>query len=862
MNRKYMPQEIEEKWQRTWEEQGTFKVREDPARKKYYLLEMFPYPSGKIHIGHVRNYTIGDVVARYKRMEGYNVLHPMGWDSFGMPAENAAIERGIHPSLWTNDNIAHMRQQLKRMGFSYDWDREVSTCDPEYYRWEQLFFLWMYEKGLAYKKTSSVNWCPQCETVLANEQVEAGLCWRCGSEVKEKILDQWFFRITAYIDELLEGCDRLTGWPERVLTMQRNWIGKSYGCEVSFPMADGRGDIKVFTTRQDTLFGATFMLIAAEHPLVMELVKGKPVEKDALAFAEEVKKQDKLMRTSEYYEKQGLFLDCYCLNPLTGWEMPIFATNFVLADYGTGCVMAVPTHDQRDFEFAEKFNLRKVVVISPPGRTLDPETMTEAYVDEGILVNSGPFDGMENLKALDAIADYLISRGKGKRTVQYRLRDWGISRQRYWGAPIPMINCPKCGTVPVPEADLPVVLPREVELTGEGGSPLARHAAFLNTTCPDCGGPATRESDTMDTFVESSWYFERYCSPHCGEKPGLNRQQVDYWMPVDQYIGGIEHAILHLLYARFYTKMLRDFGLVGVDEPFTNLLTQGMVCKETTRCPEHGYLFPEEVREGRCVHCEAPVAVGKTEKMSKSLKNVVDPDYLVRQYGADTARMFCLFAAPPEKDLEWSDQGVEGSFRFIGRTWRIVVDYLDDLQGIGPFAGGEELEGELKTLRRKTHQTIKKVREDLGERFHFNTAISAVMELVNALYALPRPLAADRKALAVIRETIEAILLLLAPIVPHLTEELWQLLGHEGACLADTPLPVYDPAVAAEDEMTIVIQVNGKVRSRISVSPDEEEANIKALAMKDEKVSRFIEGKTLVKQVYVPKKLVNIVVKG
>jgi len=862
MNRKYVPQEIEEKWQRYWEEKNTFKVTEDPSKKKYYLLEMFPYPSGKIHIGHVRNYTIGDVVARYKRMEGYNVLHPMGWDSFGMPAENAAIERGIHPSLWTNENITHMRKQLKRMGFSYDWDREVSTCEPVYYRWEQLFFLWMYEKGLAYKKTSSVNWCPRCQTVLANEQVEAGLCWRCGSEVVEKILDQWFFRITAYIDELLAGCDRLTGWPERVLTMQRNWIGKSYGCEVSFPMADGNGDIKVFTTRQDTLFGATFMLIAAEHPLVMELIKGKPVEKDARTFAEEVRKQDKLMRTSDYYEKQGLFLDCYCLNPLTGWEMPIFATNFVLADYGTGCVMAVPTHDQRDFEFAEKFGLRKVVVISPPDKTLDPETMTEAYVEEGILVNSGPFNGMENLKALDAIADHLIALGRGKRTIQYRLRDWGISRQRYWGAPIPMIMCPKCGTVPVPEAELPVVLPRDVDFSGEGGSPLAKHPEFLNTTCPSCGGPAKRESDTMDTFVESSWYFERYCCPHFAEKPGLNRQQVDYWMPVDQYIGGIEHAILHLLYARFYTRMLRDFGLVGVDEPFTNLLTQGMVCKETTRCPDHGYLYPEEVREGRCIHCLAEVIVGKTEKMSKSLKNVVDPDYLVRQYGADTARMFCLFAAPPEKDLEWSDQGVEGSFRFIGRTWRIVVDYLDDLQGIAPFAGDGELEGELKSLRRKTHQTIRKVRDDMGERFHFNTAISAIMELVNTLYGLPRPPREDRTALAVIRETIEAIILLLAPIVPHLTEELWQMLGHQGTCLADTPLPVYDPTVAAEDEMTIVIQVNGKVRSRVIVAADEAEDKIKALAMGDEKVSRFLEGKSVIKQVYVPKKLVNIVVKG
>jgi len=469
---------------------------------------------------------------------------------------------------------------------------------------------------------------------------------------------------------------------------------------------------------------------------------------------------------------------------------------------------------------------------------------------------------MENLKALDAIADYLISQGKGKRTIQYRLRDWGISRQRYWGAPIPMINCAKCGTVPVPESDLPVVLPRDVDFSGEGGSPLARHPEFMSTTCPSCGGPAKRETDTMDTFVESSWYFERYCCPGFAEKPGLNRKQVDYWMPVDQYIGGIEHAILHLLYARFYTKMLRDFGLVGVDEPFTNLLTQGMVCKETTRCPEHGYLFPEEVNEGRCVHCQAEVVIGKTEKMSKSLRNVVDPDYLVRQYGADTARMFCLFAAPPEKDLEWSDQGVEGSFRFIGRTWRIVMDYLDDIQGITPFVGGEDLEGELKGLRRKTHQTIKKVREDMGERFHFNTAISAIMELVNTLYGLPRPAKEDRKALAVIRETIEAIILLLAPIVPHLTEELWQMLGHEGACLADTPLPVFDAGVAAEDEMTIVIQVNGKVRSRIIVAPDVDEETIKAMAMGDEKVARFIEGKAVIKQVYVPKKLVNIVIKG
>ena len=861
MDNRYNPTEIEERWQKHWEAKQVFKVTEDPTRPKYYLLEMFPYPSGRIHIGHVRNYTIGDVVARYKRMKGFNVLHPMGWDAFGMPAENAAIERGVHPSVWTHENIDNMKLQLKRMGFSYDWDRELATCEPEYYRWEQLFFLWMYEKGLAYKKNSTVNWCPKCETVLANEQVEAGLCWRCGSEVDEQFLNQWFFRITAYVDELLEFCDKLPGWPERVLTMQRNWIGKSHGCEATFPMAEGTGAIQVFTTRQDTIFGATFMLIAAEHPLVMELAGGKACEGAVREFVEKVRKQDKKMRTSEYYEKEGVFLDTCCLNPVTGKEMPIYAANFVLADYGTGCVMAVPTHDQRDFEFAKKFDLPLIVVIQPPGRALDPRTMTEAYTDEGILVNSGPFDGMENRKALDAIADHLASLGRGKKTVQYRLRDWGISRQRYWGTPIPMILCEACGTVPVPEKDLPVILPRDVELTGEGGSPLARHKAFVETTCPCCGKPARRETDTMDTFVESSWYFDRFCSAHHDVTPGLDRKKLDYWMPVDQYIGGIEHAILHLLYARFYTKMLRDFGLLGVDEPFTNLLTQGMVCKETMRCAQHGYCFPDEVREGKCTRCGGEVRIGKTEKMSKSLKNVVDPDYLIRAYGADTARAFCLFTAPPEKDLEWNDQGVEGSFRFLCRTWRIILDYLEEIREVEPFAGREALEGDLKALRRKTHQTIRKVTADIEERFHFNTAISAVMELVNALYQLPRPRANDRLAFSVIREAVEAVILLLAPIVPHITEELWSLLGRNEN-LADVAWPAFDPAVASEDEITIVIQVNGKVRSRISVPVDEEGEKIKALALADERIVSLTAGKTVAKVVYVPKKRVNIVVSG
>ncbi|MBA4397391.1 MAG: leucine--tRNA ligase, partial [Syntrophus sp. (in: bacteria)] len=707
-----------------------------------------------------------------------------------------------------------------------------------------------------------VNWCSDCHTVLANEQVEAGLCWRCGTEVREKFLDQWFFRITAYVEELLDYCDKLPGWPERVLTMQRNWIGKSIGCHILFPLVDGDGAIKVFTTRQDTIYGATFMLVAAENPLVMELMQGKPREGEVRAFVETVKKQDKVLRTSASFNKEGIFLDAHCLNPATNKRMPIFAANFVLADYGTGCVMAVPAHDQRDFEFARKYSLPLIVVIQPPDRTLNTQTMTEAYVDEGVLVNSGKFNGVENTKALDTIAEYLASIRSGEKTVQYRLRDWGISRQRYWGAPIPIVNCETCGAVPVPEADLPVVLPRDVELSGSGGSPLARHEAFVNTTCPRCQGPAKRETDTMDTFVESSWYFDRFCSARHHEKPGLDRKALDYWMPVDQYIGGIEHAILHLLYSRFYTKVLRDFGVIGVDEPFMNLLTQGMVCKETMRCPQHGYLFPEEATDGRCKHCGTDVTIGKTEKMSKSLKNVVDPDYLINRYGADTARMFCLFASPPEKDLEWSDQGVEGSFRFLSRTWRIVVDYLEDIKDIEPFRGQhEDLEEDFKSLRRKTHQTIRKVTHDIEDRFHFNTAVSAIMELVNVIYQIRRPEKENLTAMAVVREALDVVILLLAPLVPHITQELWRMLGHRRG-LAGAAWPVYDPNVASEEQITIVVQINGKVRSRIIVAADEEVEQIKALARADEKISGLIAGKDVLRDVYVPKKLLNIVVKG
>ncbi len=849
MEERYNPSAVEEKWQQLWEANKSFRVTVDPSRPKYYVLEMFPYPSGRIHMGHVRNYSIGDVVARFKALRGFNVLHPMGWDAFGMPAENAAIQHGTHPAKWTYENIDNMRTQLKRMGLSYDWDREFATCDPGYYRWEQLVFLRMLERGLAYKKKSSVNWCDTCQTVLANEQVEDGCCWRCDNEVQPKELEQWFFKITDYAEELLEWIDKLPGWPERVLTMQRNWIGKSYGCEIDFPVADSDDSVRVFTTRVDTLFGATFMSLAPEHPLVERLVTDD--QRSAVeAFIAKVRRQDKLLRTSDELEKEGVFTGSYCINPVTEERIPVYLANFVLMDYGTGAVMAVPTHDQRDFEFARKYGLSLRIVIQPEGEILDAQTLSEAWEGAGVLVNSKRFDGLSNEEAKSAIADALEAAGQGKKTVNYRLRDWGVSRQRYWGTPIPIIYCDACGAVPVPEKDLPVVLPHDVAFTGEGGSPLAKHEAFVKADCPSCGKPARRETDTFDTFVESSWYFARYaCPDHDGP---LDAAQVKYWLPVDQYIGGIEHAVMHLLYSRFFTKVLRDLGLIDLDEPFSNLLTQGMVCMETRSCDTHGWLYPEEVVDGTCSKCGSEAKVGRNEKMSKSKKNVIDPDALIRTYGADTARLFSLFASPPEKSLEWNEQGVEGCFRFLGRVWRLVNENLERIQGASLPAG---VEGEARDLRRMTHRTIRKVTEDVDGRFHFNTAIAACMELVNAISGF----AAKDEHPGVLREAIESLVRLLSPFVPHICSELWECLGHEGS-LEAAGWPECDASALVEDEVLIVVQVNGKVRGKVTVAAGAAEDDVRKAALEDSNVSRFIEGQTVRKVIVIPGRLVNVVV--
>ncbi len=846
MKERYEFNEIELKWQHYWAENKLHKSEANPSKKKFYCLEMFPYPSGKIHMGHVRNYAIGDVIARYKHMCGVNVLHPMGWDAFGLPAENAAIKNKVHPAKWTYENIEFMKKQLNRMGLSYDWDREVTTCSPEYYKWNQWLFIKLYEKGLAYKKASYVNWCPSCATVLANEQVIDDKCWRCDSEVVQKELEQWFFRITAYAEELLQGCDELTGWPERVVTMQRNWIGKSEGAEVDFPI-DGRSEtIRIFTTRPDTLFGATFICLAPNHPLAKELVP----DSDKIA---------PLMATyGDYEEKLGLSTGTYAINPLTEEKIPIYLANFVLMEYGTGAIMSVPAHDQRDFEFAKKYDLPIRVVIVPEEiaearkrGSAEGEELPAAYVDEGILVESGQFSGLQSGEAKRNINEHLESKGIGKGTINYRIRDWGISRQRYWGTPIPMIYCEKCGIVQVPETDLPVILPEDIKLTGTGGSPLAEAESFIKTACPACGSPARRETDTMDTFVDSSWYFVRYCSRK-DEYP-LDKTNIGHWMPVDQYIGGIEHAVLHLLYSRFFTRCMRDLGIVGISEPFANLLTQGMVCKETLKCPEHGWLFTEDVKDNKCSLCENPVEVGRVEKMSKSKKNVIDPDALINRYGADTMRLFSLFAAPPERDLEWSDKGVEGAYRFLNKIWGIVYKHGANAEVAASSTGSTKA----AALLRKTHQTIRKVTDDIEKDYHFNTAIAALMELINEISSFSPDSNEERAAMAT---AIRNMLLMLAPFAPHICEDLWETIGGKPSIFAQ-PWPDWDEALAKDEKVELVVQVNGKLRAKISVPAGLNDDKAKELALGEFKIAELLQGKELVKVVVVKGKLVNIVIK-
>ncbi len=828
MKESYKPEEIEKKWRDIWDDKKMYEVRAEKDREKYYVLEMFPYPSGRIHMGHVRNYTIGDVVARYKRTMGYNVLHPIGWDAFGLPAENAAIARGVHPAKWTYENITQMKAQLKQLGFSYDWTREIATCDPSYYKWEQMVFTRMYEKGLAYRKSTTVNWCPSCETVLANEQVEDGLCWRCGSVVELKVMEGWFFKTTEYTEELLEWTEKLKdGWPERVLAMQKNWIGKSTGAEIDFPLetpVGGEKSLRIFTTRPDTVFGVTYMSIAPEHPLAAELIKGKSEEKQALEFIKRVTKQSSLERIAEGAKKEGVFTGAFAINPFNGLRVPIYIANFVLIEYGTGIIMCVPAHDQRDFEFAREYGLPIMPVIQPEGTELRPEDMTEAYEDPGVMVNSGQFSGLPSEAGKEKIIEFIEKKKIGIRRVNYRLRDWGISRQRYWGAPIPIVYCETCGVVPVPDEDLPVELPLDIEFTGKGGSPLSKAESFVNTVCPKCGGKARRETDTMDTFVESSWYFLRYASPHYS-KGMFDRKEVGYWLPVDRYIGGIEHAILHLLYARFYTKVLRDLGMCNLDEPFTNLLTQGMVIKDGA-------------------------------KMSKSVGNIVDPDDMIRKYGADTVRVFMLFAAPVQKDLDWSDEGIEGAFRFLNRLWRLVSDRfpkIEPLKGKAPDL--KKISGPGKDFLTGVHKTIKKVTYDL-EKFQFNTAIAAIMELLNDTSRFEPASGEDMK---VVREAVEAMVRLLYPIAPHVSEELWSELGYDGS-LVDEPWLEWNKELVAGAAITVVVQVNGKVRGQLTMDADIGEEEMKEAAFADEKVKSYIAGKEPKKVIIVPKKLVNIVV--
>ena len=825
MKEKYNFTEIEKKWQDVWDKEDAFKTVEDYDKEKYYVLEMFPYPSGKLHMGHVRNYSIGDVIARFKRLKGYNVLHPMGWDSFGLPAENAAIKNDIHPAIWTDSNIAEMHRQLQGLGFSYDWDREVATCKEEYYKWMQWIFIQFYNKGLAYKKDNPVNWCPSCQTVLANEQVVDGCCERCHTPVTKKRLSQWYLKITDYADRLLKDLDKMPGWPEKVKLMQKNWIGRSTGAEVTFEIENFSKKLQIYTTRPDTLFGVTYMVLAPEHPFVPELTNGTEYEAAVKAYQEECQHKSEIERTSLSKEKTGVFTGCYGINPVNGKKVPIFISDYVMMDYGTGAIMAVPAHDQRDFEFAKKFDLDIVPVVDSQNPEIDINNLTEAFVAEGTMINSGKYTGMNNKEAIEEITKDLEADGLGKAQVNCKLRDWLISRQRYWGCPIPMVYCEECGWVPEKEENLPVKLPTDVEFTGKGDSPLKTSKTFGETTCPCCGKKAVREFDTMDTFVDSSWYFLRSCDAHNSEKP-FDKKKADYWMNVDQYIGGVEHAILHLLYARFFQMVMHDLGLVDAEEPFDNLLTQGMVIKDGA-------------------------------KMSKSLGNIVSPEEIQAKYGADTARLFILFAAPPEKELDWSDAGVEGSYRFLNRVYRLVQEYVNEIRG--DFRGSETItiqSAEDKALNFQLNATVKKVTEDAGGRFSFNTAINSIMELVNALYKYKQ----GEVNVPLMNDAIEKLILILNPFVPHITEELWNDLGHEDRVYQQI-WPEFDPAALELETVEIIVQVNGKLKDKMAFEKNAEKSAIEEAALASERVQDAIAGKSVVKTIVVPNKLINFVVK-
>lgn len=825
MNERYEFKEIEKKWQDYWQENKLFKTVEDENQKKYYVLEMFPYPSGKLHMGHVRNYSIGDVVARFKKMDGYNVLHPMGFDSFGLPAENAAIQHGIHPSIWTWDNIHEMEDQLRELGLSYDWDREVATCHEDYYKWMQWIFIQFYKMGLAYKKENPVNWCPSCQTVLANEQVVEGVCERCKTPVTKKNLSQWYLKITDYADRLLDNLDngKLDGWPNKVRVMQKNWIGRSYGCEVDFEMKDSDEKLTVFTTRVDTIYGTTFMVLAPEYPTVLENVKGTEYEKPVLEYIDKVKHMNEIERTSTSNEKTGVFIGKYAINPFTKKEMPIYIADYVLMGYGTGAVMGVPAHDQRDFDFATKFGIDIVPVVDPQDPEVDVNNLTQACAASGVMINSGEITGMKSSDAIPYMIDKAEKEGLGRRKVNYKLRDWLISRQRYWGTPIPMIYCEECGWVPEKEENLPVLLPTDVEFTGKGESPIATSPTFKDCTCPRCGKKATREVDTMDTFLDSSWYYLRYCDPKNTEAP-FDPKKANYWMNVDQYIGGVEHAILHLMYARFFQMALHDLGLVDEEEPFKNLLTQGMVNKD-----------------------------GK--KMSKSIGNVVSPEEIIKKYGADTARLFILFAAPPEKELDWSDAGVEGSYRFLGRVWRLVHDYTERFKDI-PNAFEVKTVAD-KSLNYMLNAAIKKVSEDVGGRFNFNTAISSIMELVNEMYKYKD---GSEINVGLYAKAVRELILMLSPFTPHICEEMWQAIG-ETESVVTMSWPEFDESALIKDEVEIVVQINGKVKEKIYVANNLDREALEKVAMDSEKVQALTNGKSVVKVVAVPNKLINIVVK-